>query len=99
MNLRSGSAGSDQGTTRTGSSAEHSADHSESILLHLSVSSGSGLGRNECLRIERGGIATKCVQPSSRRRLFQGLVVPERRMSSVGCFEQIDIGVCVDGVA
>jgi hypothetical protein len=32
-----GSAGSDQGTTSTGSSAEHSTDHSESITNYLSV--------------------------------------------------------------
>jgi len=50
--LPEGSDGSDHGTTSTGSSEEHSADHSESITNYLSVTEawfacGGNLGVGE----------------------------------------------------
>src|SRR5277367_604697 len=45
--LPEGSDGSDHGTTSTGSSGEHSADHSESITNYLSVTEACAVcGRN-----------------------------------------------------
>jgi hypothetical protein len=50
MNLRSPvlSDGSDHGTTSTGSSAEHSTDHSESITNYLSVIEDEEEQKNQC---------------------------------------------------
>src|SRR5580704_17956753 len=64
MNLRLLSDGSDHGTTRTGSSAEHSADHSESITHYLSVSEGCAKPRR--FRRAPEEIAVAYVPPNNR---------------------------------
>src|SRR5260370_29113181 len=63
------SDGSDQGTTSTGSSAEHSTDHSESITNYLSVTGDEAVSK---------GNLTVGQQKAQQRMFGPVAVVPER---------------------
>src|SRR5258706_4314466 len=100
MNLRLPvpSDGSDHGTTSTGSSAEHSTDHSESIINHLSVT--------EVEAAKEGDLTVG--QKKAQQRMFGPVaVVPERliRFSQKGAvtptlaLHQSDVGIRVHLVA
>src|SRR5438445_6062983 len=100
MNLRLPvlSDGSDHGTTTTGSSAEHSADHSESITNYLSVTG------DEAVRKGNLGVG----QEKAQQRMFGPVaVVPGGpiRLSKKGAvppmlaFHHRDVGIRIDLVA
>src|SRR5258706_12702465 len=92
------SDGSDQGTTSTGSSAEHSTDHSESITNYLSVTGDEA--------VSKGNLTVG--QKKAQQRMFGPVaVVPERliRFSQKGAvtptvaLHQSDVGIRVHLVA
>src|SRR5258708_28700554 len=100
MNLRLPvlSDGSDQGTTTTGSSAEHSADHSESITHYLRAPGDQA--------DEEGDLGAR--QKKAQQRMFGPVAVvagsPVRlskkgAVASVLAFHQGNVGIRVDLVA
>src|ERR1700716_3101503 len=97
MNLRLPvlSDGSDHGTTTTGSSAEHSADHSESISNYLSVTGDEA--------VRKGNLAVG--QKEAQQRMFGPVAViaaalvrlgEKGAVASVFTFLQRDLGIRFD---
>src|ERR1700692_971463 len=97
MNLRLPvlSDGSDHGTTTTGSSAEHSADHSESITNYLSVTGGEA--------VRNGNLAVG--QKEAQQRMFGPVAIvaaafiglgEKGAVASVFTFFQRDVGIRFD---